>query len=176
MSSINTSGKTQIRSENTQKIVQAFEGLGTDDKLAVLYWVYEKMGDSITPAAPTAANPQVAPILLDNFYNLSKDEQLNVMRDIVNRKDTEYSRDYGALSANNQLLVWYAWAVAMGDRVVDMPNDYEATEGAKNFLSQIENAEFEEQISILREAAMNMGYSEVGEVPSQSETGKTPSL
>ncbi|NEQ32385.1 MAG: orange carotenoid protein, partial [Leptolyngbya sp. SIO4C5] len=36
--------------------------------------------------------------------------------------------------------------------------------------------EFESQISVLREAASNMGYSEVKEIASQNETGKTPSL
>lgn len=176
MSSVNTTGSSQIRSEETKKIVDAFGALSTDDKLALLYWAYKKMGDSITPAAPTATEPQLAPMLLDDFYNLSDDEQLNIMRDIVNRKDTEYSRAYGALTPNNQLVVWYAWAVAMGDRVVDMPNDYEQTQAIEKVLSQVENAEFEEQISLLREAASNMGYSEIGQVSRQSQTGTTPSL
>ncbi|HEY9665413.1 MAG TPA: orange carotenoid protein N-terminal domain-containing protein [Coleofasciculaceae cyanobacterium] len=170
-----TSGST-TRSQDSQKVVQAFEGLGTDEKLALLYYIYEKMGDSITPAAPTAANPEVASQLLGDFYNLSDDKQLAVMREIVNREDTELSRAYGALTVNNQLVVWYAWAKAMGDTVVDMPQDYQATQAINDTLSQIEGLDFEGQISMLREVAGNMGYSEVKPIPTQAETGKTASL
>lgn len=172
----NLTGKSQIRSEGTQNIVNHFEKLSTDDKLAVLYWIYEKMGDSITPAAPGAAEPNIAPMLMDDYYNLSEDEQLQIMRDIVERKDTVYSHAYGALSANNQLVVWYAWAVGMGDRIVDMPADYQSTPDTDRILSEIEKAEFEEQISILREIAGGMGYTSGASVPSQAETGVTPSL
>ncbi|MGQ4647311.1 orange carotenoid protein N-terminal domain-containing protein [Lyngbya aestuarii] len=167
---------SQVLSESTQKTVQAFDGLGTDDKLALLYYIYKKMGDSITPAAPTAADPELAPTLLGDFYDMSDDEQLAAMRAIANGEETELSRAYGGLRPNNQLVVWYAWAKGMGDTVVDLPSDYKATKAVKEALSHIENLEFEEQISVLRQVASNMGYSEVGSVPSQEETGKTPSL
>lgn len=174
-----TSQKTnhsQVLSESTEKAIQAFEGLGTDDKLALLYYIYEKMGDSITPAAPTATDPEIAPSLLGDFFELSDEKQLAVMREIVNCEETELSRAYGGLTPNNQLVVWYAWAKGMGDTVVDLPSDYKATKAVKDALSLIEGFEFEEQISVLRQAASDMGYSEVGEVPSQKETGKTSSL
>lgn len=177
MSAAQETGGSTARSEASRKVVQAFEALSTDEKLALLYYAYTKMGDSITPAAPTAANPEVAPRLLGaEFYNLSDDEQLAVMRAIVNREDTELSRAYGALTVNNQLVVWYAWARAMGDTVVDMPQDYQATQAINDALSQIEGLDFEGQISTLREVASNMGYSEVQSIPTQAETGKTPSL
>lgn len=177
MSPAQETTRSSARSEDTRKVVQAFEALGTDEKLALLYYVYEKMGDSITPAAPTAANPEMAPRLLGGeFYDSSDHDQLAVMRAIVNREDTELSRAYGALTENNQLVVWYAWAVAMGDTVVDMPNDYQSTEAINNTLSQIEGLDFEGQISLLREIVGKMGYSEVKAIPTQAETGKTPSL
>ncbi len=176
MSAAREKTASATRSENTNKVVQAFEGLNTDEKLALLYYAYEKMGDSITPAAPTAANPEIAPRLLGEFYNLSDDEQLAVMRAIVNREDTDLSRAYGALTQNNQLVVWYAWAKAMGDTVVDIPSDYQASQAINKVLSQIEGLDFEGQISMLREIAGNMGYSEVKPIPTQAETGKTQSL
>jgi hypothetical protein len=98
------------------------------------------------------------------------------MRAIVNREDTELSRAYGALTENNQLAVWYAWAVGMGDTVVDLPEGYEATQAINNALSQIEGLDFEGQISMLREFVGNMGYSDVKPIASQAETGKTSSL
>jgi hypothetical protein len=176
MSSIQNDTRSSARSENTRRVVQAFDALSTDDKLALLYYVYEKMGDSITPAAPTAANPEFAPRLLGEFFDMSDEQQLEIMRSIVNCEDTELSRAYGALTENNQLLVWYAWAVGMGDTVVDIPNDYQRTNAINDTLSQIEGLDFEGQISLLREIVGNMGYSEVKPIPTQAETGKTPSL
>lgn len=155
---------------------QQFETLSTDDKLAWFYWVYQHMGDSITPAAPVAADPNLAPILLGDFYELPKDDQLTIMRQIVKKEDTEYSRYYGALAENNRLLVWYAWAQAMGDTVVGMPNDYSATQATQQLLDQIQKLDFQEQISILRTVVADMGYSDVGRIPTQAETGKTDSL
>jgi hypothetical protein len=98
------------------------------------------------------------------------------MRQIVNREDTEYSRAYGSLKENNQLMVWFAWAQAMGETVVDVPGDYNATEGINNLLSQTEHLGFEHQISMFREIAANMGYSDVQPIPTQAETGKTSSF
>jgi Orange carotenoid protein, N-terminal len=168
--------KSQALSDETQKVVQAFAALETDEKLALLYFIYEKMGDSITPAAPTATEPELAPLLMGDFYQLSHDEQLGVMRQIVNREDSEYSRAYGALKENNQLMVWFAWAQGMGDTVVDIPQGYKATQPINNALSQIEGLDFEGQISVLRTVASNMGYTDIQPIPSQAETGKTASL
>ncbi|MBE9181136.1 orange carotenoid protein [Oculatella sp. LEGE 06141] len=162
--------------QETQNVVDAFEALNADEKLALLYLVYKKMGDSITPAAPSVTNPELAPGLLGDVFELSGDEQLAVMRAIVNREDTELSRSYAALTENNQLMVWYAWAQAMGDSIVDVPGDYQYTDATNSSLSQIETLEFQEQISMLREVASHMGFSQAQPIPSQAETGKTSSL
>ncbi|OUL30783.1 orange carotenoid protein [Nostoc sp. T09] len=167
---------SQALTNETQKTVEAFNALDTDAKLAWLYFVYEKMGDSVTPAAPAAAEPNLAPILLGDYLELSVEEQLAIMRQIVNREATDYSRAYGAIKENNQLLVWYAWAVGMGDKIVDIPDDYETTDSIDNLLSQLEGLEFEEQISVLRTIAGNMGYSDVKPIETQAQTGKTSSL
>ena len=171
-----TNQKSQALSSETQKVVEAFEALNTDDKLAWFYYVYEKMGDSITPAAPTATDPELAPKLLGEYFDLDDDRQLAIMREIVNRENTEYSHAYGALKENNQLMVWYAWAQGMGDTVVDMPSDYQANNPVNDLMSQIEGLDFEGQISMFRTIVSNMVYTDVKPIPSQAETGKTASL
>jgi hypothetical protein len=167
---------SQALSDKTLKVVENFNALDTDTKLAWFYFVYEKMGKSITPAAPNAAEPELAPMLLGDYLKLSPSAQLTIMRDIVECKDTDYSRAYGAIKENNQLLVWYAWAVAMGDTVVGMPSDYQLTDTINNLLSQLEKLDFEGQISVLRTIAGEMGYSDVKPIETQAQTGKTPSL
>ncbi len=173
-----TSNKTvsQALSNETIKVVEGFNALDTDAKLAWFYFVYKKMGKSITPAAPDAAEPELAPLLLGDYLKLSPEQQLTIMRDIVEGKDTDYSRAYGAIKENNQLLVWYAWAAAMGDQVVGMPDNYQRTDAIKNLLSQTEKLDFEGQISVFRTIAGQMGYSDVQPIETQAQTGKTPSL
>lgn len=167
---------SRLLTDNTEAVFEAYSKFNTDEKLAFLYFLYERMGDSITPAAPTVTEPELAPLLLGDFYNLGDDRQLAVMREIVNGDDTEYSRAYGALTANNQLMVWYAWAKGMGDTVVDLPGDYQAPESMFDLLSQLEGIDFQQQISVLREIASRMGHSNVKAIPTQAETGKTSSL
>ncbi|MCU0526423.1 MAG: orange carotenoid protein [Elainella sp. Prado103] len=171
-----TKDDSQLLSEKTQSAFDAYTQLNTDAKLALLYFIYEAMGEDVTPAAPTAADPSLAPVLLGDFYQLSSEQQLAVMREIVNCEDTDYSRAYGGLTANNQLLVWFAWAQAMGDTVVDLPSGYQVDRAIKDLLGQIEQLEFQEQISVLREIASRMGYSNIQPIPTQAETGKTSSL
>ncbi len=176
MASSHAANQAQSVSIETQNVVKAFESLQTAPKLALFYFIYEKMGDSITPAAPTATEPELAPRLLGDYYDLSKDEQLAIMRQIVNNEDTDYSRAYGALKENNQLMVWYAWAQAMGDSVVGMPQNYEKTQAVSDVLSQIEKLDFDDQISVLRTIAGNMGCSDVKPIETQAQTGKTSSF
>ncbi|MDZ7950338.1 MAG: orange carotenoid protein N-terminal domain-containing protein [Nostoc sp. DedQUE12b] len=167
---------SQAQSNETQQFVDRFNALDTDAKLAWFYFVYKKMGDSITPAAPAAAEPELAPLLLGDYFKLSDEQQLDIMRDIVNRKDTEYSRAYGAIKENNQLLVWYAWAVAMGDTVVGIPSSYQPSQAVNDLLSEIEGLDFEEQMSVFRTIAGEVGYTDVKPIETQAETGKTSSL
>ncbi|MBD1920170.1 orange carotenoid protein [Microcoleus sp. FACHB-831] len=168
--------KSQALSDETLKVVNAFEALNTDDKLAWFYYVYEKMGDSITPAAPNAADPELTPKLLGDYYELDDQRQLAIMREIVNREDTEYSRAYGALKENNQLMVWYAWARGMGDTVVGMPADYQASKPINDLMSLIEGLDFQGQMSMFRTIVSKMGHTDVKPIPTQAETGKTSSL
>jgi hypothetical protein len=167
---------SQAQSQETRNLVEEFNALDTDAKLAWLYFVYEKMGDTVTPAAPTAAEPGLAPMLVEDYLQLSDEEQLAIMRDIVNGNDTIYSRAYGALKENNQLFIWYFWAEAMGDTVVGMPSNYESTKVISDLLDKIEGVDFEGQISILRTIAGEMGYSDVKPIATQAETGKTSSF
>lgn len=166
----------QTLPEETQQVLDAISALGVDEMLAFLYYVYEKMGKSVTPAAPAAAEPELAPILLGDFFSLSDEDQLAAMREIAGKEKTEYSRMYGSLSQNNQLLVWYAWAQGMGDTVIGMPGNYQPVKAITDALTQVEKLEFQEQISLLREVASQMGHTDVQPIPTQAETGKTPSL
>jgi hypothetical protein len=167
---------TQITAQATQAVYERYNALGVDDKLAFLYYVYELMGSSVTPAAPGAADPQMAEPLIVELFDCSETEQLEAMRAVVRGDQTDLSHRYGSLSANNQLLVWYGWAREMGDRIVGMPSDYQKPQAVNQLLNDVKGLEFQAQISLLREAATRMGYSTISAPPTQAETGITDSL
>ncbi|WP_017301243.1 orange carotenoid protein N-terminal domain-containing protein [Nodosilinea nodulosa] len=166
----------QITQQSTDALFERYDALGVDDKLALLYYIYEAMGDSVTPAAPGAADPELAEPLIEALFDLSEDEQLEAMRQVVRKDQSDISQRYGGLSANNQLLVWYGWAEAMGNQIVGMPSDYKAEGPVKEIMSDIKGLEFQSQISLLREAATQMGFSSVTAPPPLAETGTTDSL
>jgi Orange carotenoid protein, N-terminal len=64
---------------------EALQALPVDDQLALLWFVYTKMGKSVTPAAPGASGSEIAQGLFNQVQELSHDEQLQVMRDIANK-------------------------------------------------------------------------------------------
>jgi Orange carotenoid protein, N-terminal len=141
-------------------IVNDFQALDVDQQLALFWFVYTEMGESVTPAAPAAstASEPIAQGLFDQVKAMSREEQLQVQRDLVGRKDSFISREYGALSDTTKLLFWYLLAVGMEqETIVPMPPDYQLSDSAQNLLNQIKQAEFEQQITIFRDIVAPMG-------------------
>jgi hypothetical protein len=146
---------------NLPKINQALDilsRLSVDDKLAFLWFVYTDMGSAITPAAPGTAGEDIAGGLYNQVKEKSHDEQLQIQRDIANKKDTLISREYGSLGENTKLLFWYLLAQGMeSGEIVPMPENYEMASEGQQLLSKVIVMEYEEQITFLREAVMPMG-------------------
>jgi hypothetical protein len=137
---------------------QAFKGLNVDDQLGLLWFVYTKLGSSITPAAPGAAGSEIAQGLFNQVKELSHEQQLQVMRDIASNVDTLISREYGSLSPETKLAFWYFLAQGMENgTIIPMPPDYELPQEGKDLLAQIESMEFNQQIDFLRGAVLPMG-------------------
>lgn len=137
---------------------QAFKGLNVDDQLGLLWFVYTKLGSSITPAAPGAAGSEIAQGLFNQVKELSHEQQLQVMRDIASNVDTLISREYGSLSPETKLAFWYFLAQGMENAtIIPMPPDYELPQEGKDLLAQIESMEFNQQIDFLRGAVLPMG-------------------
>lgn len=141
-----------------EQIINNFTALNIDDKLAFLWFVYKKMGQSITPAAPGAAETEIAEGLYNQVKELSHQEQLEVQRNLFTGKDTLISREYGSLSDNTKLLFWYRLAQGMeAEVIIPMPENYELGNKAKQLLSNLESINFEQQITFLRKVVSLAG-------------------
>jgi hypothetical protein len=132
--------------------------LSVDDQLALLWFAYTEIGRSITPAAPGAARLQLAEGLLAQIKQMSHDEQLKVMRDLVTNANTQISRSYGILSVNTKLAFWYQLAEMMKDGfVVPVPGGYRMSRDAEKAFEMLKQLDFGQQITVLRNAVADMG-------------------
>jgi hypothetical protein len=142
------------------EVVEHFKALSTDQKLALLWCIYQEVGKSITPAAPgaTKASPEIAEGLFQQVLLMSHDEQLQVQRDIIEGRDVLVSREYNALSDTTKLLFWYLLAQGM-DRtdIIPMPDEYKLESPAEQCMRQLQALEFSQQITVLREFVSPMG-------------------
>ncbi|NES97759.1 MAG: Orange carotenoid protein [Desertifilum sp. SIO1I2] len=154
---------TSTNTDPTQQALQKFNALSVDDRLAFLWFVYTEMGESITPAAPGSAAPEIAEGLFNQVKEKSHDEQLQVMRDLVNNTDTLICREYGSFSDNTKLLFWYRLSQGMESQIiVPMPPNYEMAEAGNELLEQVKGFEFNQQITFLRDSVMGMGAQPKG--------------
>jgi len=156
---------TYVTSNVAPEQVKAFQALEVDQQLALFYFVYKKMGDTITPAAPGAskASPEIAEGLFNQVKELSFDDQLQLQRDLITGKDTVITREYAALSDTTKLLFWYLLAQGMdSNQIIPMPSGYQLSGEANQLLTQIQELGFEKQIAFFRDIVSPMGFDSTG--------------
>ena len=144
--------------EAVDALIQNFQELRTDDQLAALWYIYKRTGKSITPAAPGAARLQLAEGLLNQVKEMAHQEQLQFMRDLVEKRNNPATRSYGVLSANTKLAFWYRLAQWMEDgTVIPMPSAYQMSEQGAQIITKLEQLDFNQQITALRRIVVDMG-------------------
>jgi Orange carotenoid protein, N-terminal len=154
-------------------LISAFSALSTDQQLALLWSIYKEVGKSITPAAPgaTKASPAIAEGLFQQVAAMSHEEQLQVQRDLVEHKNNLISREYGALGNTTKLLFWYLLAQGMDrDEIIAMPEDYPVEAQVTAVMKQLQQLDYSQQITILRDLVADMGVDPLSS-PHDEATG-----
>ena len=155
---------TQLTSNIHPEIAASFTALSTDQKLALLWYIYKEVGKSITPAAPGAstASPAIAEGLFKQVLEMSHEEQLQVQRDLIDQKDGVIGHEYGALSNTTKLLFWYLLAQGMDrNEIIPMPDQYQLEPQSTECLTQLQALDYSEQITVLRDFVSGMGIETV---------------
>lgn len=117
------------------------------------------MGKTITIAAPGAANMQFAEGTLNQIKQMSFQEQSQVMCDLTNRADTPICRTYGTWSVNIKLGFWYRLGEWMEQGfVAPIPEGYQLSANANAVLQVIRGLDAGQQITVLRNNVVDMGY------------------
>lgn len=139
--------------------IARFNKLSVEDQLALIWFAYLEMGKTITIAAPGAANMQFAENTLNQIQQMTPQEQSQTMCDLANRTDTPIGRTYAAWSPNIKLGFWYRLGEWM-DRglVAPIPEGYQLSANAAAVLQAIRELEPGQQITVLRNAVVDMGF------------------
>lgn len=139
--------------------IARFSQLSAEDQLALIWFAYLEMGTTITVAAPGAASMVLAEGTLNQIRNMSFREQAQAMCDLANRTDTPICRTYANWSANIKLGFWYQLGKWMEEgAVAPIPEGYKLSANATAVLQAIRNIDPGQQITVLRNAVVGMGY------------------
>lgn len=139
--------------------IARFAQLNAEDQLALIWFAYLEMGTTITIAAPGAANMQFAEATMNQIRQMDFREQSQVMCDLTNGADTPICRTYGTWSANIKLGFWYQLGKWMEEGIVaPIPEGYQLSANASAVLQAIRNLEPGQQITVLRNFVVDMGY------------------
>lgn len=143
--------------ENTKKSLETFKRYDVDTQLALLWFGYLDIKEQLNPGNAASAQ-DTAGALYDRIQSMSKEEQLQVQRDIASGADSEVSHSYRSLSSSGKLDVWLRLAQGMEEGVIiGMPADYKLPSETDEFVNQIQQLDFEQRIDFMRSLVVEMG-------------------
>jgi Orange carotenoid protein, N-terminal/Nuclear transport factor 2 (NTF2) domain len=149
--------------DSVLETITSFNQLGAEDQLALLWFAYTEMGVEITPAAMQVVNMTFAEKLLTEIKQMPPLQQTQVMCDLVNHTDTTFCRTYSSFGTNTKLGFWYQLSEWMVDRIVaPIPEGYKLSAKASELLKKIDKLEGGQQLTVLQEIVVNMGFSTTG--------------
>jgi hypothetical protein len=157
--------------------VARFNLLTAEDQLALIWFAYLEMGKTLTIAATGAANMVFAEQTLKEIKQMSFQQQSQVMCDLANRADTPICRTYAVWTPNVKLGFWYELGVWMSQGIVaPIPEGYKLSANASAVLQSISTLEGGQQITVLRNCVVGMGYdiNKLGTFAAVSEPVKPP--
>jgi hypothetical protein len=148
-----------LTADGVPATIARFNQLSAEDQLALIWFAYLEMGKTITVAALGAASMQLADLTLQEILKLDFAGQTQVMGDLANRSDTPLCRTYSTWSPNIKLGFWYQLGKWMDEgKVAPIPADYKPSANASAVLQAIRQLEAGQQITVLRNCVVDMGY------------------
>ena len=140
-------------------ITARFKLLSAEDQLALIWFAYLEMGRTITVAAPGAARMAIAQPTLDEITAMNFNEQSRVMCDLAGKVEAPISKRYAFWSINVKLGFWYELGELMRQgKVAPIPEGYKLSSNANAVLESVKKVEQGQQISILRNFVVDMGF------------------
>lgn len=150
---------TYAIASNQEQAVTTFQSFSVDDRLALMWHMYNHFGGAISQRndRDTGGYDALAP-LIPEIREMRPGEQLDVMRSLVEGKDTAISRSYGKFGSSEQMAFWYRLAHGIDDQsIIQVPSEYELPADAQAFLTEFKAIEFELKVVLFRNIVSKMG-------------------
>jgi len=139
--------------EATRPALETFQRFDTDTQLALLWFGYLDLKEQLNPAPPQSVEA-IAKAVFDQIQELSKEEQLQAQRDIINGAN----QTYNSLSPNAKLDVWLLLAQGMDNgTVIQVPSDYQLPGETDEFVALIKKLEFEQRVNFMLSVVQAFG-------------------
>jgi len=143
--------------DSIKEPLNKFNKFDADTKLALLWYGYLDIKENLQPN-PSNDVEVLGNALVNQIKEMSKDEQLQAQRDVVNSVSTPISKEYDALSTSGMLEFWLLLAQGMeAGTIVNVPDDYELPESTNDFVESVKKLDFEERVNFTRNAVAQMG-------------------
>lgn len=143
--------------DSVKEPLDKFNQFDADTKLALLWYGYLDLKEDLTPNPPNDV-AELGHTLFNTVKSMSKEDQLQAQRDIVNGASTDISKEYGALSSPGALEFWLLLAQGMEEgSIINVPDDYELPENTNDFVESVKQLDFEEKVNFTRNAVVEMG-------------------
>lgn len=93
-----------------EQAVAAFEAADVDCKLAIVWRLYDTLGQAFAAVAPVSLFSQAVQRLIQQLQHVNRADRLDVLRDVMAGADTRFSHEYQGLDINMRLAFWHRLA------------------------------------------------------------------
>lgn len=132
-----------------------FSDLSTDDQLAVLWKVYQGLGETTIENPDDNKESDNSSDLYNQLKDKSQDDQLQFMRDVIDGNSNDHTNAYQALSNTTKVALWYRLGQGMSEgNVVQVPSDYKLSDEAQQVANTIGAINFDQQYIIMRDTIL----------------------
>lgn len=87
--------------------IAIFQTVDRDCQLIMIWQSYETLGQAFASVAPLALFSQAVQQLVKQFNQVGRDEQLDILHDILSGADTRFTLAYRQLNPNMKLAFWH---------------------------------------------------------------------
>jgi hypothetical protein len=89
-----------------EETITVFKSASVDCQLTVLWQAYDTLGQAFASVAPVALFSQAVQQLVKQLNQVNREDQLEILRDILSGADTRFTQVYQTLSVNMKLAFW----------------------------------------------------------------------
>ena len=93
-----------------EQAVAAFDAAGVDCKLAIIWRVYDTLGQAFAAVAPVSLFSQAVQRLIQQLQHVNREDRLDILRDVIAGADTRFTQEYERLDINMRLAFWHRLA------------------------------------------------------------------